>query len=59
MYSDGIYWERTGEVLSQISVYDWDEVVEGCDRDGHYYNATAAISCEKIIEVTEIKLIEE
>ena len=59
MYSAGIYWERTGEILSQISVYDWDEVVEGCDRDCKYYNATATISCNEIVEVTEIELIEE
>ena len=59
IYSHGIYWERTGEILDKISVYDYDEVVEGCDRDGHYYNATASISCDVIIAVTEVELIDE
>jgi len=50
---DGITWRGTGEVLDQISVYDWEEVVEGEDAEGNIWEASASVSIGIICEIYE------
>lgn len=48
---DGILWRGTGEIVDQVSIYDWEEIVEGEDELGNTYKASATISMGEIIEI--------
>ena len=54
--STGITWSGTGEVLERISIYDWEEVVEGIDKDYNIWEASASVSCGIIQEIYSPKL---
>ena len=53
----GIKWNPTGEILDRVSIYDWEEVVIGHDKDGNIWKASATVSCGIIQEIIEPKLI--
>lgn len=46
-----ITWYRTGEIVDQVSVYDYEELLEGVDQHGNNHEGSALISCDKIIEI--------
>jgi len=52
----GITWSGTGEVIDRISVYDWEEIVEGYDDFGNEYAASASVSCGIIQDIYEPEL---
>ena len=51
-----IEWERTGEVLEVISIYDRTEVVLGYDDEGNNYIGNGVVSCDSLLDVIEIEL---
>ena len=49
----GITWEGTGEVIDRVSIYDWEEIVDGEDQEGNEYRASASVSIGMIVEIHE------
>ena len=52
-------WERTGEIIDEIDCYDWSEEALFYSDNGSEYIAIAVISCDKIIEIEDIELVED
>lgn len=48
---NGMRWHGTGEIVDEVSVHDWEEVVEAQDDYGYDWTASAIVSCGIIQEI--------
>jgi predicted heme/steroid binding protein len=56
-YKTYITLDTNGEIYDQVDCYDWEEGVEGYDEEGNYYKGGAMVSCDEIVDITELERV--